>query len=791
MSNPPLFTPTPPTTTTTTTTIATTRPKRSCVVAFEQQQEQQKKKLLQILVVEPPPHLPYGSIVWADFSNGKPWPAILVNANSETARERLPKDVLELLLEERDVTKEFLVWSVGQSGYYLSKRIRSFQNDVNNNNTTMDEALKLASGQGNNGSNNNSGEEQELNLLRQAISQAQYIESQIDIHQRIVGKGSQKIIYASTGLPYSFETNDGVMSTPTKSSSSNSFYANAMSSSSISPTNGEITTKPRRSYHRRWITNNMMALPSTTMCANCSSLFKYPSTNQFIPSTCPNCTNCTFCNSGGEQNNLILCDYCERAEHIFCTPIKIDDTMLARISDESSSYTCAVCLSGTREEFKDQVLFRRVFKDVNMLKEQWLYNGKWYDDYGNVEIPPTSIEKFKQSPLYQTTLSMGISSSGLTAFPQIVNFDDKKLFPGTTSTSSFITELATRCQILDWTLSNGTRLGITQVLNFLPVDVLNQTEERLASIIMGSNNNSTENNTEKSKSLLERFSDKPNTLDASATTKRLKMFFGFRYSYGSALTSSAGMTSSTTTTPQEQLFQDVAGIDEYDQQLASKVEEIISVLFANTTSTITTTTTTTSTTMNTPWRINQLVVNVYVESGATLGVHIDSLKLFDRPICSLRLWQDSTLSFGCAGFAGTETSSYLGIPLKRNTLTIMHGFAADRLKHCIQGKHVRGLTASLLFRQVKYNNNNKSNINNLNDVSQQPLLESLIVDKSMGGNNNNNNTTDTGNQSSSSPTTATTNNNKQKEVQKCVEMFIKSLKEYNNNNSGVGLMQGS
>lgn len=51
--------------------------------------------------------------------------------------------------------------------------------------------------------------------------------------------------------------------------------------------------------------------------------------------------------------------------------------------------------------------------------------------------------------------------------------------------------------------------------------------------------------------------------------------------------------------------------------------------------------------------INQIVVNVYLSKGSSLGVHKDSKKLFKRPIASLRLFSDSVLSFGCTGLGGS------------------------------------------------------------------------------------------------------------------------------------------
>ena len=98
---------------------------------------------------------------------------------------------------------------------------------------------------------------------------------------------------------------------------------------------------------------------------------------------------------------------------------------------------------------------------------------------------------------------------------------------------------------------------------------------------------------------------------------------------------------------------------------------------------------------------NMAVCNLY-KSGVGISVHKDSDEHFERPIVSLRLFSDSVLSFGSKGqgCVSHPVKSY-EIPLRVGDVTIMGGFAANNVKHCIKAKHHTTDSASIMLRRIK------------------------------------------------------------------------------------------
>lgn len=138
------------------------------------------------------------------------------------------------------------------------------------------------------------------------------------------------------------------------------------------------------------------------------------------------------------------------------------------------------------------------------------------------------------------------------------------------------------------------------------------------------------------------------TRDHEPHKSRTKLFFGYRYSYGKG----------TTTL----LYEDVDPIPTWIHALINTLRK-----------------------KKICGDIDQVTINHYETTNASIGVHQDSIALFERPIYSLRLLSDSVLSFGCKGLGMKKTHEYVGIPLKRGIVTVMEGFAADigytRRKH--------------------------------------------------------------------------------------------------------------
>ena len=65
--------------------------------------------------------------------------------------------------------------------------------------------------------------------------------------------------------------------------------------------------------------------------------------------------------------------------------------------------------------------------------------------------------------------------------------------------------------------------------------------------------------------------------------------------------------------------------------------------------------------------VEMAVVNHYMQPGSKLGVHIDSVKLFQRPVISVRLLSDHVLSFGAHAWGRPNLPQIcrFGGPVKR------------------------------------------------------------------------------------------------------------------------------
>merc|ERR1711871_15037 len=160
------------------------------------------------------------------------------------------------------------------------------------------------------------------------------------------------------------------------------------------------------------------------------------------------------------------------------------------------------------------------------------------------------------------------------------------------------------------------------------------------------------------------------SVDQNIHRKRLKVFLGYRYAYGATKTVS-------------RLFNDVDALDSVP--LVDRLRDVISNELHLVPS---------------PDFINQSVMNFYMDRNSCLGVHQDEKKLFRRPIISIRLFSSSILSFGCKGMGMQETPSYIPIHQGVGTITVMEGFAANNMVHCIRAKDITAKSLSIIFRRV-------------------------------------------------------------------------------------------
>lgn len=99
--------------------------------------------------------------------------------------------------------------------------------------------------------------------------------------------------------------------------------------------------------------------------------------------------------------------------------------------------------------------------------------------------------------------------------------------------------------------------------------------------------------------------------------------------------------------------------------------------------------------------INSVVINDYQPGGCIVS-HIDPPHLFDRPIISVSLMSNGALSFGCKfNFKPiTVTEPLLCLPLPRGVVTLLSGYAADKITHCIRPQDTINRRAVILLRRI-------------------------------------------------------------------------------------------
>jgi len=99
--------------------------------------------------------------------------------------------------------------------------------------------------------------------------------------------------------------------------------------------------------------------------------------------------------------------------------------------------------------------------------------------------------------------------------------------------------------------------------------------------------------------------------------------------------------------------------------------------------------------------INSAVVNEYFPGGCIVS-HIDPIHIFDRPIISISFNSKSYLSFGTKfSFNPIRTSEpVLALPLQRGCLTMISGYAADGITHCIRPQDIVERRCVIILRRV-------------------------------------------------------------------------------------------
>ncbi|KAK3612434.1 hypothetical protein CHS0354_032043 [Potamilus streckersoni] len=100
--------------------------------------------------------------------------------------------------------------------------------------------------------------------------------------------------------------------------------------------------------------------------------------------------------------------------------------------------------------------------------------------------------------------------------------------------------------------------------------------------------------------------------------------------------------------------------------------------------------------------INSAVINDYLPGGCIVS-HIDPPHIFERPIVSVSFYSDCALSFGCKfTFRPIRVSEpVLWLPISRGCVTLLSGYAADEITHCIRPEDVKERRAVIILRRVR------------------------------------------------------------------------------------------
>ena len=331
---------------------------------------------------------------------------------------------------------------------------------------------------------------------------------------------------------------------------------------------------------------------------------------------------CKVCDSLYDEELALLCDDCNNMIHVYCCCYPLPTSF----DIEKDPFRCQYCF--VPENVGEELVDIRTTKDKPGLEFFSSSQKKWV---------AFEMRKHK-SLLTDSNLTLALSRC---FFSQRIYFQDKKQEHYTVRTFFF---------------PNGTYIGIKQILGYFDAKALQRLEEDADRLLVS----------------MEKSSEYPNSFDHNESLQRVKLFFGYKYTYGKGRVGQGSKLSNSEVAPLH-----------------------VSKLITHLKNTLT----------NLKWApehfIDQVVCNFYVRHGSALGIHKDDVALFHRPICSIRLFSSSVLSFNCKGLGMQETPGYFGIKQPPGTFTLMEGFAANCMTHCIRGKDITEKSVSLIFRKVR------------------------------------------------------------------------------------------
>ncbi|MBN3280488.1 ALKB5 demethylase, partial [Polyodon spathula] len=100
--------------------------------------------------------------------------------------------------------------------------------------------------------------------------------------------------------------------------------------------------------------------------------------------------------------------------------------------------------------------------------------------------------------------------------------------------------------------------------------------------------------------------------------------------------------------------------------------------------------------------VNSAVINDYQPGGCIVS-HVDPIHIFERPIVSVSFFSDSALCFGCKfQFKPIRVSEpVLFLPVRRGSVTMLSGYAADEITHCIRPQDIKERRAVIILRKTR------------------------------------------------------------------------------------------
>lgn len=100
--------------------------------------------------------------------------------------------------------------------------------------------------------------------------------------------------------------------------------------------------------------------------------------------------------------------------------------------------------------------------------------------------------------------------------------------------------------------------------------------------------------------------------------------------------------------------------------------------------------------------VNSAVINDYQPGGCIVS-HVDPLHIFARPIVSVSFFSDSALCFGCRfQFKPIRVSEpVLELPVRRGSVTVLSGYAADDITHCVRPQDIKERRAVIILRKTR------------------------------------------------------------------------------------------